>query len=163
MKIAAPPAATKPAPWVAFTSSTWGFRAEFPEPPISEVMKIPGPGGELDMHMFAVDRGTWAYILTVHDGPPGAATAAGLQLDGARNGALANLAGRLLREEDLTRDGLPARRLEIAAGEADAHQRIDVLLILRERRLYQAIIAAPASEAITPEADRFFAALHVTR
>lgn len=158
--VAAPPA-PKPAPWVEFTSSTWDFRAEFPEPPISELIKVPTPTGELDMHLFAVDRGAWAYLVTVLERPEGPSVAPGLLLDGARNGAVANVRGRLLRETELTREGLPARRLEIVAGEGEQQQRVEVLLILRARRLYQAVIAAPANEAIAPEAERFFAALRV--
>jgi hypothetical protein len=156
------PAPVRPAPWVEFGSATWDFRAEFPEPPITEVIKVPTPVGELDMHLFAVDRGAWAYLVTVLERQAGPAVAPGLLLDGARNGAVTNVGGRLVRETELTREGLPARRLEIVAGEGEQQQRVEVLLILRGRRLYQAVIAAPASEAIAPEAERFFAALHVT-
>lgn len=123
---------------------------------------MPTPLGALDMHLFAVDRGAWAYLVTVLERLPDPLAAPGVLLDRARDGAVANVRGRLVRETELTREGLPARRLEVVAGDEQHAQRVEMLLILRGSRLYQAIVAAPASEAITPEADRFFAGVHVT-
>ncbi len=156
----------RPAPtdgWVAFSSEPWGFRADFPAPPQTEVMKLPTPLGELDMHIFGVDRGAHAFMLSVLDRPPGGDTDPQRLLDGSRDGILADLGGRLVREEQLVREGLPARRLQISSGAGGQAHRVDVLLVLRELRLYQVVVTAPADRPNPPQAERFFASLHVTQ
>jgi hypothetical protein len=151
------------APWIAFSSAEWGFHAEFPAPPTTEVIDLTSPAGPLQMHLFVAEHDAEAYVVTVIDGPPSSGKAVTTQLDRARDGAVANVKGRLVREEQRTHADLPARRLELTAGPADESQQIFVLLILREQRLYQALVAGPADPTRASRAERFFAALQIDR
>jgi|GEM_PF-868458 len=162
--VAAPilPAPDLPAPWVEFSAAELGFRAEFPAAPKTEVMKVPTVAGELSMQVFVVDQGAKAFMVSVADELPykGEFVVARV-LDGARDGAVSNIHGRLLREQQLEHDKLPARRLEIEAGTPEAPLRVEALLILRGRRLYQAVAVSPTGGPGGPEANRFFAALRI--
>ncbi len=157
----APVVPAAPAAWIEFSSTELGFRAEFPAAPKSEVMKVPTVAGELSMQVFVVDQGSRAFMISVADELPfkGEFVVARV-LDGARDGAVSNIHGKLIREQQIEHDKLPARRLEIEAGTPEAPLRVEALLILRGRRLYQAVAVAPAGPG-GPEADRFFGALHV--
>lgn len=156
-----PPPATSDA-WLAFASERWDFTAEFPAAPASEVISLPTAAGALEMHMFASELGGWAYMISVLDGPEGKPVAPGKVLDGARDGAVANIRGKLLAEKQLTHAGLPARRIEIVATPPEGEQRLVGLLVLHERRLYQALVVAPSpAKDLAAAADRFFATLRI--
>ena len=159
---AAPPAPPAPSTWVAFSSEKHGFRSEFPASPKTETMKVPTVLGEMEMQVFVLDHGTRAYMVSVSDNlPTDQPLVVANVLDGARDGAVTNIQGRLVSEKQQTIDDLPARRLEIAAGPLESPLRVEAILILRERRLYQALMVAPASEPSRPDAERFLAALRM--
>jgi hypothetical protein len=149
--------------WLAFASERWEFTAEFPGPPTTDVMSVPTVAGPLEMHMFTSELGGWAYMISVMDGPQtGKPVAPGKVLDGARDGAVANIRGKLLAEQQLEHSGLPARRLEIVATPPEGEQRVIGLLVLRERKLYQALVVAPSpAKELGAIADRFFATLKI--
>lgn len=152
---------TQPA-WIAFSSDKLGFRTEFPASPKNDTMKVPTALGEMEMQVFVLEQGTRAYMVSVSENLPSAQPIVVANvLDGARDGAVANIKGRLVSEKQITVDALPARRLEIAAGPPEAPLRVEAVLILRERKLYQALMVAPASEPSRPDAERFIAALHI--
>jgi hypothetical protein len=162
--VAATTPAQPPAPpaWVAFSSEKHGFRTEFPASPKSDTMKVPTALGELEMQVFILEQGTRAYMISVSDNLP---TAEPLDvanvLDGARDGAVSNIQGRLVSEKQQTVDQLPARRLEISAGPPESPLRVEAIVILRDRKLYQALMVAPAGEPSRPDAERFLAALRM--
>ena len=157
-----PPAQPTQPAWIAFSSDKLGFRTEFPASPRNETMKVPTVLGEMEMQVFVVEQGTRAYMISVSENLPSAQPLVVANvLDGARDGAVANIQGRLVSEKQITVDDLPARRLEIAAGPLDTPLRVEAVLILRDRKLYQALMVAPASEPSRPDAERFITALHV--
>lgn len=149
--------------WLEFGSQQWQFTAEFPGPPASEVMSVPTVLGTLDMHVFTVEFDGWVYMISVLDGPrTGKPVVPAKVLDGARDGAVANIRGKLLAEQQLEHSRLPARRLEIVATPPEGEQRVIGLLVLRERRLYQALVVAPSpAKDHGAIADRFFASIKI--
>ncbi|MBK7830599.1 hypothetical protein [Nannocystis sp.] len=159
--VVAPPIAA-PAPWVAFSSERWNFSAEFPVAPDSETLSLPTPAGPQTMDIFSCEHELWAYMISVVDGPATGGTSSAKLLDSARDGAVANVRGRLVRETQQEHHGLPARRVEIvadAAPEAGGQQRLIGLLLLRQRRLYQVLVVGPAdARDMDRVADRFIAA-----
>jgi hypothetical protein len=159
--VATPPI-TAPAPWVAFSSERWNFSAEFPVAPASETLSLPSPAGPQTMDIFSCEHDLWAYMISALDGPTTGPENPAKLLDSARDGAVANVRGRLVRETQLEHHGLPARRVEIfadAAPEAGGQQRLVGLLLLRQRRLYQVLVVGPAdAKDLDRVADRFIAA-----
>lgn len=155
------PAPAVPA-WVAFRSERWDFAAEFPTPPATEVVPLATAAGQLEMHIFSSEHDGRAYMISALDGPTAGPGTPAKILDGARDGAVANIGGRLVAETQLLHSGLPARRIEIVAHPAEGEQRLIGLLILRERRLYQILVVAPSAAPGLPEAaERFFAGLKI--
>lgn len=152
-------------PWVGFTSERWNFTAEFPGAPASEVLTVESMLGPVELHIFSSERDGWAYMISALEAPDtGKAVAPAKVLDGARDGAVANVGGRLVSETQLEHDGLPARRVEIVAPSAGGEQRLIGLLVARERRLYQVLVAAPSpAPQLDAAAERFIAALKLPR
>lgn len=151
------------APWLSFASERWQFTAEFPAAVRSDVMSVPTVAGALEVHLFSAEAGGWAYMISALDGPTiGGPVKPAKVLDGARDGAVANIHGRLVAETQLEHGGLPARRIEVIASPPEGEQRVFGLLVLQERRLYQALVVAPSPGLELPAiADRFFAALKI--
>jgi hypothetical protein len=160
-----PPPEPAPAvtPWVSFASERWEFTAEFPGAVNSEVMSVPTVAGPIEMHLFSAESAGWAYMISALDGPVSSGPVKVAKvLDGARDGAVANVGGRLVSETQLEHAGLPARRIEVLARPPEGEQRVIGLLVLRERRMYQALVVAPSPAPELPAAaDRFFAALKI--
>lgn len=158
-----PPPAPAVTPWVSFASERWELTAEFPGAVNSEVMSVPTVAGPIEMHLFSAETGGWAYMISALDGPViGGPVKVAKVLDGARDGAVANVGGRLVSETQLEHAGLPARRIEVLARPPEGEQRVIGLLVLRERRMYQALVVAPSPAPELPAAaDRFFAALKI--
>jgi hypothetical protein len=150
-------------PWVIFSSERWDFSAEFPGAPASEVLTVESMHGPVELHLFSSEQDGWAYMISAMEAPEtGKAVVPAKVLDGARDGAVANVGGRLVKETQREHHGLPARRVEIVASPASGEQRLIGLLILRERRLYQVLVAAPSpAPALDAAAERFFAALQL--
>lgn len=74
-------------------------------------------------------------------------------LDGARDGAVANAQGKLLRELIISLDGHEGRELHIetAGGKATIKARIFIV----GRRLYQEMVLTPKEETFSTNVNKF--------
>jgi hypothetical protein len=73
-------------------------------------------------------------------------------LDGARNGAVEKVKGKLESEEKITMNGFPGRELRIAApGDLKLSARIYMV----KARLYQTIVVAPKAKEVAGNTKRF--------
>jgi hypothetical protein len=125
-----------------------GFRAAFPEAPKTETMPTPTAIGNIDQKMFTVTRGDVYFAVSVAEYP--AELVAGsdpdAMLDGARDGAVANVSGSLASETRVEVDGRPGRRIRITASVQGQPLELDGQLTIDRNRLYQALVAYPAAQ-----------------
>ncbi len=95
--------------------------------------------GKLDMKVFTATKGQGSVFMTAYIDYPENAFEAGTEkmLDGAREGALKNLNGKVDRQESVTLDGNPGRSMTFTGktGGMDVYGRVDYYIV--KPRLYQ--------------------------
>jgi hypothetical protein len=73
--------------------------------------------------------------------------------DSSRDGAIANLAGKLASEKDIKLGGHPGREIRIEVANGKQLFRVRVYLV--DQRLYQVVILGTKEQATSKEADKF--------
>lgn len=109
--------------WTRFVSTAGGFAVLGPGTPREDRTTLNSPAGKIEMHTFAFERKSPPMWLTVavsdyassmlRFGPE-------VALDGARDGAVANIGGRLLSERRIFLGAHPGRELMIEARKSEA-------------------------------------------
>ena len=74
--------------------------------------------------------------------------------DSSRDGAVANLEGKLVSESDIKLGDYPGR--EIRIGVEDGKQVFRARVYLVDRRLYQVVVFGSKEAATSKQADKFF-------
>lgn len=107
--------------WKQFTSSEGRFFALFPSNPTEEVETVDSARGPLNLHIFGVslEDGTW-FSVSYSDYPIATFQPldVGSLLDGARDGMIANVRGKLISEKPISLGNYPGRELvvEVSKG-----------------------------------------------
>jgi hypothetical protein len=144
------------AQWIEFQSEEAGFQAKFPSHPAHKSLTVKTASGPHELTTFTVSDKTITFSVTLTALPNNELESVGatVVLDGARDGAVANVQGVLLSELIIDLDGHPGRELTISAasGKAEIRQR----LYLVGNRLYQLLAVTPNGESISPRVSRFF-------
>jgi len=144
-----------PTPAKVFVSETGRFSAALPEDPIEDVQTLPTSAGDLEVHFFTLEKENAIYMVVYSDYPAEvvAQSSPTVMLDGARDGAVSNVQGTLLNEEEITINDYPGRALKVRAsdGQATVHSRV----YLVDNRLYQVMVVIPGSADLPTEAEDF--------
>lgn len=145
--------------WYEYRPPGAGYRMEYPGVPKSETQTTRTAAGPVTVTFVIWARETGAFTST-HTvlSPTILLREPQTALDGARDGAVRQVNGRLRDERRLTIDGAPARRFFIDAPQ----NRVSLsLLVLKGRVLYQAAyIGRPGTET-APEVERFIGSLRL--
>ena len=138
-----------PAVWQEFTSAEGSFAIQMPGTPSYEKKNTSTAVGPIDMHLFSLDLAKDAvYIVMYSDYPDVVAQApADKVLDGGRDGALANVKGKLVGEQNMSLDGFPGREFTI---EIPGKGMMKLRTYLVRQRLYQ-IMAVGTNARIDSE------------
>jgi hypothetical protein len=131
--------------WVDFSSAEGGFQARFPAAPESQNLPTATVVGNVEQKMFSVTQGVAFYAASFADYPQTAMKEAvpATVLDGARDGAVKNVQGKLVKEDQITLDGHPGRAIHIQATAQGTSVRLDARIFLVNNRLYQMIVVRP--------------------
>ncbi len=145
-----------------FHSDAGRFKVLMPgKPPVTELKT---PAGI--MHVVQVETKTGAYLAGWIDLPLDAADTAEkaqARLDRARDGMIASIKGKLLREKKITlEDKHPGRDL-LADVSAPDQGRLRGRLFLVENRLYQVIVVGTRGFTESEEADRVLDSFALTK
>ncbi len=149
--------------WRSFASREGRFTVDFPgTPTVAPPKPIQTAIGSVDMHMFEIDIPNVAFhAVTYTDYPPGTVADAHADsvLQGAKNGAVANVKGTLVDEKKIVVQGNKALDVKISAGQQTIFQR----LVLVQSRLYQVIVVVPGVRtAAPPEVLHFMQSFVIT-
>ncbi|GEM_PF-1827863 len=164
----AAPAAV-PTGWKQFTSDDGGFSVWMPGTPKANSQTVQTLAGPLVLHTYLYEGTTSAYYAGYADYPASVIANADVQrlLDGARDGAVANVGGTLLSEKDVTMAGFPAREITIKAKSQDVPQGIVIVARVSQADLRQyqleALSAGQPSAADSARFEAFFESFSVTR
>jgi hypothetical protein len=153
---AAPPQGT----WLAFESAAGKFKAEFPKAPTTESAPLAVQGMNLEMTTYSVEDSGIYYAVATVDYPSNLTPVPAKVLDGARDGAVANIQGKLAKETQIEVDGSPGRRITIEAAAGGIEMVVDSVLVLVGHRLYQAIVVRPKPPTADENVTRFLGSLH---
>ncbi|GIV97331.1 MAG: hypothetical protein KatS3mg057_1988 [Herpetosiphonaceae bacterium] len=137
-----------------------------PGSPEKQSQSVSTAVGPIDLHMFTLDLGTSAYMVSFSDYPAEVITAAGPDavLDGAAGGAISNVNGTVLNEREISISGYPGREIEVQIpktaenDEGTAKARI----YLVDARLYQVLVLGTKGKLSTEDADRFLNSFKLT-
>jgi hypothetical protein len=145
--------------WSEYRPDGAGFVLEMPGKWSSEVMDIATAIGTVKGYTATVELGGRGYMSMYIPYPPERVRGRPIEamLDGARDGAVANVHGRLRSEERITIDNRPGRQIVIDAGDMVLVQRFFVL----DATLVQAIVGGHAGIETEPDTTRFLQSLRV--
>jgi hypothetical protein len=139
--------------WKTVQPEKGGFTCEMPGEAKKATQNVFTAAGPISVVTYSLEQAKGTYMVSATAIPSNAPAASTVQrLDGARDGAVKNVKGKLLSEKQIRLDKYPGRELliEPRAG-VYIHQRIFMV----EDRLIQAVTVSPSKEA-TGDIARFF-------
>jgi hypothetical protein len=142
--------------WKEHTSTEGRYTAQFPGTPQQMAQRMDTKVGNLEakVAMLSLPDNSAFYAVAFVDYPKEALAKSKPDelLDGARNGAVEKVKGKLELEEKVTMNGFPGRELKISApGDLKLTARIYMV----KSRLYQIIVVAPKAKEIAGNTKRF--------
>lgn len=143
--------------WTTFSSREGGFSVLLPSPPTEQRQTVNTVAGPIEAYFFVVDRqkqDRFVYTVAYSDYPDAVVEKRdpGAILDGARDGAVKNVRGRLLSELSLSLGGHPGREINIAV---EGTHTIRARLYLVNNRLYQVSVLAPSEKLGSKNVGQF--------
>ena len=129
-----------------FTSETGGFSIETPLDLVEASQSVPTAAGDIEIYTYTAEDDNAAYVVAYSDYPAEIVeqTDPVTILDGGRDGAVGNVGGTLVSEDQIELAGNPGRSLVIDAQTDDGQAAtINARIYLVENRLYQALVVVP--------------------
>jgi hypothetical protein len=148
--------------WLELRQDEVGYVVQLPGKWAVENVEVPTGVGPIKLQMAKVDLGARAYIAS-HSTYPEAAVRerpASAMLDGARDGAVSNVKGKLRTDEPMTVDNRPARQVVI-----DAPNSVVVIAryVMLDNTLIQALAVGPREVETEPATLRFLSSLKILK
>jgi len=148
----------------SFASKAGAFSVLMPGTPQQQTKVVDSPAGKLHVHLFVVplDGGNTAYMASYIDYDPQliAAAPADKLLDGARDGQVSSVKGKLASEKRLKLGRHPGRELRITLKQG---MFIRSRLYLVGNRLYQCLVVGKKAVVNSADAGRFFGSFKTTK
>lgn len=142
-----------------FTSEQGGFSVMSPVPLEESTQSIDSELGPIEIHFYMGEDNGRAYMVGYSDYPQDFVDQTDPQvlLDGARDGAVGNINGKLVSEiKVLLEDQHPGREIVATAIlDQDQEGTLKERVFLVGNRLYQIVVIAPSGEMSTQEMDDF--------
>ena len=142
-----------------FKSETGGFSVMTPVALQKTTQEVEtSQGGKLDLHLFYGQDGDLGYFVSYCDYDPQVAkpSLAENMLDGARDGAVSNVNGKLVSETNITLGDHPGREVIIEARAEDRPPAIiKSRMFMVKNRLYQVTTVASRGRAGDKALDDF--------
>lgn len=155
--------AMKPPAFERFTSKAGRFSVMMPGKPKKQTQNVPSAVGNIKMDVYSVDRFSYAYLVMTSDMP----TPRKLKddeirqvLNDARDGALGQTKGKLVKETEITIDGYIGKEIEITAPEVKGMARNRMYWV--DGRLYQVMVVGPKSTIHSDDTEKFYASFKLT-
>ena len=111
--------------------------------------------GKIYIHMFTTEYAGIEYGVGYNDYPPDLIFDPQLVLDGARDGIVATVNGKLLGEQPISIDDYPGRELTIEATENSRTIIAQARIYLVKNTLYQILTVAPEEHSSSPDIAKF--------
>jgi hypothetical protein len=140
--------------WKEFASKEGRFTVLMPRTPEQQQADAESDFGKGVLHMNTVQAGKVMYGANYCDFPAEIKKAPIKQVfDSSRDGAVANLDGKLADEKEIKLGDYPGREIQIEIAGGKRLFRARVYLV--EQRLYQVVVLGTKETATSKEADKF--------
>ncbi len=151
-----------PAEWKSFSSDTGGFSVSVPGTFKESTQSVSTALGSIDMHIFMLDQGNVAYMVSYADYPEEFVKQADANviLDGARDGSLKNVSATLDTKQDITLDGSPGREFTGTVPDSQSMPgggSVKSRIYLAKSRLYQLLVMTAKGKEAAADPDQFMA------
>jgi hypothetical protein len=158
-----PTHADDPREWKEFASKEGRFKVLMPGTPKKDKAETESDFGKGVLHMNTAQAGKTIYGANYCDFPAKIRKVPLKQvLDSSRDGAVANLEGKLVSEKDvrLGKQRVPGREIQIDVAGGKRLFRARVYLV--EQRLYQVVVFGTKEAATSKETDKFLDSFKLT-
>lgn len=141
--------------WTEFRSLEGGFSIDMPGTPKKQTESVPTAAGTITAHLFTQERMNDGYMAGYSDFPKQLIKASppATLLKGGRDGAVANVGGKLLGDKMITLDGHPGIEFDFEVQSKGIRSRARVYLV--DNRLYQTVVYQSQALWSEKQADRF--------
>ncbi len=141
--------------WKEFSSKEGMFSVLLPGTPTVQTQKLNTRAGVLDLYFFVVEQDGFQYLVSYNDYPEAMIREANADkvLDGARNGVVANVQGRLSSESRVWLAENPGRELRIKIP--DGRQAMRTRLYFVKNRLYQVGVVSSEDGSASEDISKF--------
>ncbi|HWP60408.1 MAG TPA: hypothetical protein VNL14_21105 [Candidatus Acidoferrales bacterium] len=141
--------------WKEFRSDEGGFSVLMPGTPTPQPQRVNSPAGAIDLYMFVVAHDGAEYMVAYNDYPETMVKGTNPEkvLDGARDGIIANVRGRLLSETKITLQQFPGRELKLSLPEGA--RALQTRLYFVKNRLYQVGVLAVEKDLSSRDIVKF--------
>jgi hypothetical protein len=138
-----------------YYSADGRFSVLFPGEPKESLQSVRTAAGQINLVMLTAGSKTSGFAVGYTDYPRNVVESSDPEemLDGARDGAVRNVGGRLIDETPLDFHGHPAREIRV---EAPKKTSIRSRLILIENRLYQLVVISKSARILDEKGSEFF-------
>jgi len=154
---------TKKLDWAEYSSDTGRFTALMPGDPKTEMQSIPTAVGSIDMYFFSVDQPNVSFAVAYADYPSEiiSKVSASALLDAGRNGALANVKGKLERKVDVFFGTDPGQEFWFKANVRNMPGYGHAVVMLRGARLYQMLVVGLEATFPAEDAQKFLDSIDI--
>lgn len=154
----APPADT----WVTHEATADGYSILLPKTPMQQTQFAMGA----TVTMAVCDLGpTGAYMVAASRIPllaPGQTIDANPLLDGAVNGAVANVGGKLINQKTISLDGNPGREIDFEGSRGGQTFTARARIYIANGKIYQMLFLGPSSNQPTADIQKCFDSFKLT-
>ena len=143
------------ATWKEFSSSEGSFSILMPGEPTEQTKTVNTKAGAIDLHLFIFQQKNVAYFVSYVEYQEELVQANNAEklLDGARDGAVSNVQGKLLNEVSISLEKYPGREIRIQVP--DGKHTIQTRMYLVKNRLYQVMIVTPKEDSFSKDVTKF--------
>jgi len=147
--------------WKEFVAKEGQFKVSMPGTPRQKKLDTESDFGKGVLYMNVVEAGKTMYAANYCDFPAEVKKATLKQVyDSSRDGAVANMDGKLSSEKDFKLGKHPGREIRIDVAEGKRLFRVRVYLV--DQRLYQVVVFGTPEAATSKEADKFLDSFKLT-
>ncbi|MEB3268221.1 MAG: hypothetical protein VKJ09_06760 [Leptolyngbya sp.] len=132
-----------------FTSDNGGFVVSTPIVLEEATQSVDTAVGPIDIYTYTAEDRNAAYVVAYSDYPAEivAQNDPATMLNGSRDGAVGNVGGTLISEDEIELGGNPGRSLVIDAQTEDGQAAtVNARIYLVDNRLYQVLVVVPKGE-----------------
>jgi len=149
--------------WKTLTSKAGRFTVMMPGEAKEQKQDVPTPAGKITMTMYILEKDGTAYFATFNDYPAELIqkSEADTLLDGARDGAVGNVKGKLLEEKKIKVDAFPGREITFEALGGMFIGRSRIYLV--KERLYQVMVLSPKAAGLPKDAGKYLDSFKLTK